>query len=338
MLKVVQCWTKRKCFFSISKSDLVKWSRTIEEFLRDNHCPILRDLSNSLRSIHEDDQWKCLATSTKQIYQRNSSSLNDQFVKLENDRKKKVGDFSLFGWCEVMCLVRYLRYLQVAFSHRLITLDVHRSSRELSTLILHRTKNAKNLKEKFVFSSFDRPKRRKSFFCSSTMLTCELTFFVDYLLSSRRLSEVKNLLSKTLIIDYLEENFLSMLKRKNLVDKIALTLHSIGHIPRSSSASLLLNYLVKENFLSLNIIKYLIFVVKHSSEKRTMEDLLMLESLLRKCHVNEDNYLFISYLLMLMVAFNYSNELFQRQIIRLIDISLKTNSLSERCSVLFFNR
>ncbi len=144
--------TINKCLFrylSINKSDLIESSQNIEKLLkfREENNSILKWFSLSINEIHREYPSIKIATSTKNIYQKNSSKLNSKFLQLENDRKNQI---EFFQNQNLIILLRYIRYLQVAFIYRFITFDINQTLKETSQLILNLTKDQKNLNEKFV--------------------------------------------------------------------------------------------------------------------------------------------------------------------------------------------
>ncbi|CAF2593429.1 unnamed protein product [Rotaria sp. Silwood2] len=138
------------CYLSISKSDLIESSRNIQEILKsnDDKSSISKFLYKSLNEIHEEYCSTSVATSTKEIYQKNSSKLNSIYIQLENDRKNKSGDFKEDNQDKLIILLRYIRYLQVSFIYRLITFDINNTLKESSNSIIYLTQHENNLNEK----------------------------------------------------------------------------------------------------------------------------------------------------------------------------------------------
>ncbi|CAF4589714.1 unnamed protein product, partial [Rotaria sp. Silwood2] len=137
------------CYLSISKSDLIESSRNIQEILKsnDDKSSISKFLYKSLNEIHEEYCSTSVATSTKEIYQKNSSKLNSIYIQLENDRKNKSGDFKEDNQDKLIILLRYIRYLQVSFIYRLITFDINNTLKESSNSIIYLTQHENNLNE-----------------------------------------------------------------------------------------------------------------------------------------------------------------------------------------------
>lgn len=137
---------------SINKSNLVESSRNIQKILKpiDDNLSILKWFYSSLNEIHEEYPGIEIATSTKDIYQLNASKLNSTFIQLENDRKNHIGDFEEQNLNELIILLRYIRYLQIAFIYRLITFDINNTLKETSNLIINLSKNKNNFNKKFV--------------------------------------------------------------------------------------------------------------------------------------------------------------------------------------------
>ncbi|CAF2198286.1 unnamed protein product [Rotaria magnacalcarata] len=305
---------KSNRYLSISKSDLIESSRKIQELLKstDDKSSSCKWLYNSLNKIHEEYSSTTVATSTKEVYEKNSSKFNSTFLELENDRKQQIGNFNEKDQEQLIILLRYIRYLQVAFTYRLITFDVDISLKESSTSIIHLTKNQNYLKQ------------------NSLSLLCELTFFVYFLSSQHSLSHVKKLLKETSIIYYLLTNLFSILSDKRsieLVNQLCLTLHSIVEIPSSSTIDLwphiILEYLYNKKSCSSSIIEYLI-LIKHSSTSKTPTKLIsLLNEYLIEIGIHQNNSNIICQLLILISSFNYSHELFIREIHEKIKSLLK---------------
>jgi hypothetical protein len=140
-------------YLSISKSDLVESSRNIQELLKSSNnddSSFCSWLYQSLNKIHSEYSSTKLAQSTKTIYEINSSKLNPIFVQFENDRKKQIGNFQQINSQQLIVLLRYIRYLQIAFIYRLITYDINNVLKQISNSILNLTKNPNNFNEKFV--------------------------------------------------------------------------------------------------------------------------------------------------------------------------------------------
>ncbi len=138
-------------YLSINKSDLVESSRNIQKLLKstDDKSSILKWFYSSLNEIHQEYPQKQIAT-TKNIYQINSSKLNSKFVQLENDRQKQIGDFQKENPNELIILLRYIRYLEIAFIYRFITFDINNTLKETLNLIINLSKNQNNFNKKFV--------------------------------------------------------------------------------------------------------------------------------------------------------------------------------------------
>jgi len=140
-------------YLSISKSDLVESSRNIQELLKSSNnddSSFCSWLYQSLNKIHLEYSSTKLATSTKTIYEINSSKLNPIFVQLENERKKQIGNFQETNCEQLIVLLRYIRYLEIAFIYRLITYDINNTLKQIENSILNLTKNPNNFNEKFV--------------------------------------------------------------------------------------------------------------------------------------------------------------------------------------------
>ncbi|CAF3540128.1 unnamed protein product [Rotaria sp. Silwood1] len=139
-------------YLSISKSDLIESSRNIQELLKStvDKTSTSTYLYKSLNIIHDEYSSKSLATSTKEIYQKNSSKLNSIYIKIENERINEIGDFKQDNQDKLIILLRYIRYLQVAFIYRLITYDINTTLKQTSNSIIHITQHQHNLNEKFV--------------------------------------------------------------------------------------------------------------------------------------------------------------------------------------------
>ncbi|CAM4878224.1 unnamed protein product [Rotaria socialis] len=326
--------TKTNRYLSISKSDLIESSRKIQELLKsaDDKSSSCKWLYDALNKIHEEYSSTTVATSTKEIYEKNSSKLNSIFLELENDRKQQIGNFKEKDQEQLMMLLRYIRYLQVAFTYRLITFDVDISLKECSTSIIHLTKNRNYFKQ------------------NSLSLLCELAFFVYFLSSQHSLSHAKYLLKETSIVNYLLTNLFSILSDKRsieLVNQLCLTLHSIVEMPSSSTIDLwpyiILEYLYDKKSCSSSIIEYFI-LIKHSSTSKTPSKLIsLLNEYLIEIGIHQNNSNIICQLLILISSFDYSHELFIRAIHEKIKSLLKkskdnSNTLSDikLCSRLIY--
>ncbi|CAF1001044.1 unnamed protein product [Rotaria sp. Silwood1] len=303
-------------YLSISKSDLIESSRNIQELLKStvDKTSTSTYLYKSLNIIHDEYSSKSLATSTKEIYQKNSSKLNSIYIKIENERINEIGDFKQDNQDKLIILLRYIRYLQVAFIYRLITYDINTTLKQTSNSIIHITQHQHNLNE------------------NSLSLLCELSFFVYYLSSNNCLSYVKSLLSSTLINKYISNYFYNILSDKQgpieLVNQLSLTFNSILEIPSSSTIDLwitkLINYIYYRRYCSLSIIKYII-LIKHSSidNKNSSKYLSILNEYLIQIGIHQYDLYIICQLLILISSFNYSHELFIKQIIEIIKKNLK---------------
>jgi hypothetical protein len=310
-------------YLSISKSDLISCSRNIEEIIKsaeDEKCSTLIWFSNSLNEIHKLYPSIKIGTSTKEIYQKDSSTLNSIYLKLENDRK----NLNEKSYLNLIVLLRYIRYLQVAFIYRLITFDIHSTVKELTNSIIYLTKDENSFQknEKLNFSS-------KS-------LICELTFFVNLLSSNNSLSDVKSLLSRTLIVNYLLNNLYSMLIKNEcllLINEICFTLNSIVEIPSSTNIDLwsyqLLKYLYENKTNSLLIIKYLILIEHSSINTKSSDKISLLNKYLNECAIDEQDLNMICEFLIFISSLNYSHQSFQMKINEKIENSLKENVLSD---------
>lgn len=139
-------------YLSISKSDLVESSQNIQELLKsiDDESSFSSWLYSSLNKIHLEYPSTQIATSTKEIYQINSSKFNSIFLQLENDRKKQIENFQENNSKQLIILLRYIRYLQIAFIYRFITFDINIALKETINSIINLTKNQNNLDKKFV--------------------------------------------------------------------------------------------------------------------------------------------------------------------------------------------
>jgi hypothetical protein len=307
-------------YLSINKSDLVESSRNIQKLLKstDDKSSILKWFYSSLNEIHQEYPQKQIATSTKNIYQINSSKLNSKFVQIENDRQKQIGDFQKENPNELIIHLRYIRYLQIAFIYRLITFDINNTLKQTLNLIINLSKNQNN------------------FNVNSLILTCELTFFVNFLSCHYALPQTKSMLSKTLIVNYLLDYLFEILSEDSpilLVNQVCLTLNSIIEIPSSSSINLwsckLLKYLHKNKSNSLSIIKYLILIKHNSINKSSLEIISILNQYLIEIGIHQNNFNIICQLLILISSYNYSHELFHKEIIQKIENSLKNVNDSE---------
>ncbi|CAF1418619.1 unnamed protein product [Adineta ricciae] len=318
-------------YFSINKSDLVESSRNIQDLLKttEDDSSFSKLLYSSLNTIHSEYSSINLATSSKSIYQKTSSKFNSQFVQFENDRKNHIGDFNGNHTKQLMILLRYVRYVQIAFIYRFITFDINLALKETSNSILDLTKNQENLND------------------NSLPLTCELTFFVQYLSSHFPLSHVKSLLSSTLIVSYLSNYLFAILLEKSpllLVNQLCFALHSIVKIPSGSTIHqwpyALLKYLYNERSCSLPIIEYLILIQHNENHPSSFEIFSLLNSYLIEIGIHQDNLDKICQLLILISSCHYSHELFQRGVIEKIrkKFKEKENHLSDikLCSRLIY--
>ncbi|CAF1198855.1 unnamed protein product [Adineta steineri] len=316
-------------YLSISKSDLVESSQNIQEILKttkkNESSSFSTWLYNSLNKIHSEYPSTQIATSTKEIYQLNSSKFNSKFIQLEDDRKKQTGDFKENNINEqLIILLRYIRYLEISFIYRFITYDIDIALKEILNSIINLTKDQNNLNK------------------NSLSLISELTFFVYSLSSYNSLSNVKSILSSTSIVNYLTNSLYSIILSDDqsstllLVNQLCLALHSIIEIPTSSSSSIdlwssnLLKYLYKQRSCSLSIIKYLILIQHSSPNQNSTEILSLLNEYLIEIGIHQDNFNSICQLLILISSYNYSHELFQREICEKIQNYLKKSNLEGR--------
>ncbi|CAF1457175.1 unnamed protein product [Adineta ricciae] len=301
-------------YFSINKSDLVESSRNIQDLLKttEDDSSFSKGLYSSLNTIHSEYSSINLATSSKNIYEKTSSKFNSQFLQFENDRKSLTGNFDGNPTKQLFILLRYLRYVQIAFIYRFITFDINLALKETSNSILDLTKNQENLND------------------NSLPLTCELTFFVQYLSSHFPLSHVKSLLSSTLIVSYLSNYLFAILVDKSpllLVNQLCFALHSIVKIPSDSTIDqwpcALLKYLYNERSCSLPIIEYLTLIQHNENQPSSSEMFSLLNSYLIEIGIHQDNLDKICQLLILISSCHYSHELFQRGVIEKIRVHLK---------------
>ncbi|CAF4003151.1 unnamed protein product, partial [Rotaria sp. Silwood1] len=130
-----------------------------------------------------------------------------------------------------------------------------------------------------------------------------------------------------------------------LVNQLSLTFNSILEIPSSSTIDLwitkLINYIYYRRYCSLSIIKYII-LIKHSSidNKNSSKYLSILNEYLIQIGIHQYDLYIICQLLILISSFNYSHELFIKQIIEIIKKNLKKpqDSMSSfSFSFFFFN-
>ena len=141
MLKLVR-------WYSMNKSDLVQSSRNLEQILRkfDEKNNICQWFSLRINEIHLEYPKKKLATSTKNLYQKNSSKFNEDFLRLEIDRVKQR---NFFQGNQLIGLLKYIRFLQISSIYRLITFDIHRPSQHISKDIFQLIQNEQIFREKF---------------------------------------------------------------------------------------------------------------------------------------------------------------------------------------------
>jgi len=145
------------------------------------------------------------------------------------------------------------------------------------------------------------------------------------------------MLSKTLIVNYLSDYLFEILSEDSpilLVNQVCLTLDSIIEIPSSLSSinlwsSKLLKYLHKNKSNSLSIIKYLILIKHNSINQSSSEIISILNQYLIEIGIHQNNLKLICQLLILISSYNYSHELFHKEIIQKIDNSLKNINDSE---------
>lgn len=174
---------------------------------------------------------------------------------------------------------------------------------------------------------------------SCLSLICELSFFICYLCSNYSLSHVKNLLTDTLIVNYLLENLFKDLSERSpieLVNQLCLTLKTIGEIPSLSSLSslsdsysyLLLKYLYNKRICSLSILEYLILIQHCTKKSNSLKMIKLLNEYLIEMGIHQNNLNIICHLLILISSSSYSHELFHKEIIEKIKINLEKNKQS----------
>lgn len=140
-------------YLSINKSSLIESSRNIQAILKhsDDKLILSKYFFNCLNEIHDEYRSNNIASSTKEIYQKDSSKLNLKYIQLENDRKNQIGEFNEKNFNQLIIHLRYIRYLNVCFIYRLITFDIDITLKESSNLIIRLTnKNQNNFQPKFV--------------------------------------------------------------------------------------------------------------------------------------------------------------------------------------------
>lgn len=140
-------------YLSLNKSNLIESSQKIQILLKSTNdkSSLCKWFYESLEKIHEEYPSTHVATSTKRIYEKNSSKLNSVFIELENNRKLKIGDFKEQNVEHLIILLRYVRYLEICFIYRLITYDIDIQFKELLNSIIYLTKNQNYFNEKYFF-------------------------------------------------------------------------------------------------------------------------------------------------------------------------------------------
>ena len=327
---VVSLQSSRRRCLSISKSDLVEFSRHLNDYLNtidqvDRNNSLIDSLSKSIGDVHQQYRSSTVATSTKEIYQNNASLWNPTFLRLETDRKNFTGDFRKDKPDELLLLLlRYNRYLRLAFIYRFITFNIVPAIEEVSTDILQLVEERNLLREKFECSS-----RRSVEFLG------ELSYFVYSFSSDHHLSRVKSSLSRTNIVAYLSSSLATILSGDPsivLVNQLCLALRSIVHIPPSTSigqcSANLLDYLHRRRSSSLPIIEYLVLIEQSSSQHHSNRYLALLDNYLMEISLHQHDLHLLLQLLILSHSAHYSHQLFTRKVAEKIDQRLKKSEKS----------
>ena len=151
---------------SISKGDVIESSRHIQSILKfigedSGEEPFSRWLYRSIDQIHETYPSSRIATSSKEIYEKNASTLNGISVELEKERRQGVARFEQNTDKELLILLRYIRYIRVAFIYRLLTIDMNIPVKDTSNRIVHLTRKTNDWPKKCAKNVF-REKRNRS--------------------------------------------------------------------------------------------------------------------------------------------------------------------------------
>mgnify|MGYP001111033480 FL=1 len=321
--------------FSINKSCLVSSSQTIQLILKSNdeQNSVLELFSKSLDEIHDKYPSKQIATSMKHLYENNSSKFNLLFQQFENQRRNQIESFATTNRSYLIILLRYIRYLNISSIYRFLTLDVDFTLKQTTNSILLISNHDNYFPTKSLFFSF----RRFIFklICFSCLpLICELLFFVNYLCSSKSLSQIKSDLSKTLIIDYLLDNFKQMLDQspvnRLLIKEFCSTLNLIVEIPKSNEIAMfsykLLKHLVDSQSNEMSMLKYLIVMEHHRDHSQSSSLIHLFNRYLSECAIYEQNLENLCEILILSSSLNYSHELFHKHVLRQIGKQLKSRN------------
>lgn len=321
---------------SISKSDLVESSRHLNEYFNtidrlDRTNSLLESLSKSIGEVHRQYRSATVATSTKEIYQKNASLWNPTFLQLETDRKSFTGDFRKDNPEELLLLLlRYNRYLRLAFIYRFITFNIVPAIEEVSTDILQLVEKTNLLEEKFVGIG-----NRESSSLRSVEFLGELSYFVYSFSSDHNLNRVKSSLSRTNIVACLSSSLSTILSGDPsivLVNQLCLALRSIVHLPPSASISQcsenLLDYLHRRRSSSLPIIEYLVLIQQSSSQHHSNRYLSLLDNYLMEISLHQHDLQLLLQLLILSHSAHYSHQLFTRKVSEKIEKRLEKSDKS----------
>ena len=148
----IVAWRSRRVL-SISKGDVIQSSQNIQSILKligedSSEEQFSRWLCSSIDQIHETYPSSRIATSSKEIYQKNASTLNAISVELEKERRQGVARFELNTDNELLILLRYNRYIRVAFIYRLLTIDMNIPMKDTSNRIVHLTRKTNDWPKK----------------------------------------------------------------------------------------------------------------------------------------------------------------------------------------------
>lgn len=307
--------------FSINKFHLIETSQNIEKIIRLKDLQSVKEFQLELNEIHEEYRMNSLATSTKKLYDQNSSKFNSKFLQFESDRNQQIHLFNPNSSSRLILLLKYIRFIEISSIYRYITLDIQQITQNISKTILHLTENDKSFEEN----------------CS--LLICELSFFIKYLLNEKRLSETKELLSKTLI----EKYFFDYLQNETcfpFIEQICSTLYSIHSFPSDTNihhlSIQLLNSLFKHRSTSINILLYLQFVQHQSKDECSNEMFILLNDYFIQLGIHENDFNVLCCLLRFSSSLNYSHQIFLENLLKKLHKNVKCLDEKLSCRLIYY--
>ena len=299
--------------FSINKFHLIQTSFNIQKIIQSKNIEALKCFELELNQIHQEYRINSLATSTKKIYDQNSSKFNSKFLQFESNRNEQIHLFDPNSSERLIILLKYIRFIQISSIYRFITLDIQQISENISETIFTLTKNEKSFEE------------------NRLCLICELCFFIKYFLNEKTLSQTKDLISKTFIEKYLFD-FLLEENTFLLIEEISSTLYSINSFPSDTNihhlSIQLLNSLFKHRSTSEKILLYLQFIQHQSKDEFSKEMFILLNDYLVQIGIHQNDFNVLCLLLVFISSCNYSHQVFIENILK----KIQKKSLDEKLS------